>query len=112
MPHDVGDLLAELTLLAPGAAADGNPQTSVAGLVPAVRVSPTTVSELGQIVGWASRRGLAMAALGGGTKLGIGNPPSRLDLALDMSAMSSITEYDAADLVLTAQAGVTIQHLR
>jgi len=112
MPHDVGDVLAELALLAPGAASDGNPQTNVAGLVPAVSVSPTTVSELGQIVGWASRRGLAMAALGGGTKLGIGNPPSRLDLLLDMSAMNSVTEYDSADLVLTAQAGVTIQHLR
>ncbi len=75
-------------------------------------VRPTTVRELEQIVEWASRRGMAMAALGGGTKLGIGNPPSRLDLVLDMSAMNSVTEYDPEDLVLTAQAGATIQHLQ
>jgi glycolate oxidase FAD binding subunit len=53
-----------------------------------------------------------MAALGGRTKLGIGNPPSRLDLVLDMSAMNSITKYDPEDLVLTAQAGVTIQRVQ
>ena len=112
MPRDVVDVLAALTLLVPGATVDGKPQAKVAGVVPAVRVSPTTVRELEQIVGWASSRGMAMAALGGGTKLGIGNPPSRLDLVLDMSAMNSVTEYDPGDLILTAQAGVTIQHLQ
>jgi glycolate oxidase FAD binding subunit len=53
-----------------------------------------------------------MAALGGGTKLGIGNPPSRLDLLVEMSALDSVVEYDPENLILTAQAGTTIQHVQ
>ncbi len=112
MPPSFGDFLAELKVLVPGVTVEEDPQIKVAGVVPAVRVSPTTVRELEQIVGWASRHGMAMAALGGGTKLGIGNPPPRLDLVLDMSAMNSIIECDPENLVLTAQAGVTIQHVQ
>ena len=91
---------------------DGKPQTDIAGVAPAVRVTPTTVRELQDIVGWASKRRLAIAALGGGTTLGVGNPPSRLDLVIDTGRLSSIIDYDAEDLVLTAQAGATIHRLR
>ncbi|MFH0915388.1 MAG: FAD-binding oxidoreductase [bacterium] len=112
MPPDIGGVPAELALLVPGTALDGNPQIEIAGVTPAVGARPTTVHELEQIVGWASKRGMAMAALGGGTKLGIGNPPSRVDMVLDMSAMDSVIEYDPENLVLTAQAGVTIQHVQ
>ena len=112
MRPSVGDALAELALLVPGAAIDGNSKTPVAGVEPALRVSPATVRELEQTVGWASGRAMAMAAIGGGTKLGIGNPPSRLDLVLDMSTLDSIVEYDPENLVLTAQAGATIEHLQ
>ena len=112
MPPSHGDVQAELALLAPDASVDGDPQIAVAGVVPAVRVSPTTVQELAQIVGWASRRGMALAPLGGGTKLGIGNPPSRLDLVLDMAALDSVVEYDPENLVLTAQAGVRIHYIQ
>ena len=112
MPHSVSDNLAELALLVPSAAVDGDSKIPVAGVVSTLRVSPSTVRELEQTVGWASDRGMAMAVLGGGTKQGIGNPPSRLDLLLDTSALDSIVEYDPENLVLTAQAGITIEHLQ
>lgn len=99
-------------LLVPASTVEASPGATVAGVVPAVRVRPNTIGDIEAIVGWASKRGMAMAALGGRTKLGIGNPPSRLDVVLDMGAMDSMVEYDADDLVLTAQAGATIQRLR
>jgi glycolate oxidase FAD binding subunit len=112
MSSDAADILAELTVLAPGAAVDGKPQINVAGVVPTAQVRPSTVRDLEQIVGWASRRGLALAAVGGRTKLGVGNPPSRLDVVLDMTGLDAIIEYDPEDLVLTAQAGATIQKVQ
>jgi len=112
MPRDIGDLVAELTSLVPGVAVDGDPQDDVAGVLPRACVHPTTVDDLAQVVGWASCCGLAMAARGGGTKSGLGNPPSRLDLVLDMSWLDSVTEYDPEDLVLTAQAGISIARVR
>ncbi|MCL5735005.1 MAG: FAD-binding oxidoreductase, partial [Actinobacteria bacterium] len=69
-------------------------------------------NQIAETMGWASSRGMAVAAVGGGTKLGFGNPPVRLDLVLDMSAMDSVVELDSHDLVVTAQAGANIQQLR
>jgi glycolate oxidase FAD binding subunit len=112
MPGDAVDLVAELRALVPAASVDGKPQTNVAGVVPAAQVRPTAVPELQQVASWASRRGIALAAIGGGTKLGMGNPPSRLDVVLDMRGLDSIIEYDPRDLVLTAQAGATIQKIQ
>jgi glycolate oxidase FAD binding subunit len=105
-------MMAELAALVPRATVDGRPQTDIAGVAPAVRVTPTTVRELEDIVGWASKRRMAMAALGGGTTLGVGNPPSRLDLVIDTGRLNSVVDYDAEDLVLTAQAGTTVHQLR
>jgi glycolate oxidase FAD binding subunit len=112
MPHEIGDVLAELLLLVPGCPVHEDPQIAIAGVKPAACVSPTNVGEVQRIVGWASRSGVTMAALGGRTKLGIGNPPSHLDLVLDMSALDAVVEYDAEDLVLSAQAGVNIARLQ
>jgi glycolate dehydrogenase FAD-binding subunit len=105
-------MLAELTTLLPGTEARGRPQTDVAGVSALVEVRPTSLGELEQTVRWASGRSLALAALGGTTKLGVGNPPSRLDLLLDVSGLDSVIEYDPQDLVLTAQAGVTVQQVQ
>ena len=112
MARDGDAILAELTALIPGVALDANPRLAIAGVVPLVQVRPTTVAELEEIVGWASRRGMRVAAVGGRTKLGVGNPPSRLDVVLETTALDSISEYDPEDLVLTAQAGVTIDKLQ
>jgi len=112
IPAGTGEVVAEPDPPPAFAAAGDHPQTSVAGVEPAARVRPATVRELAETVAWASGRDMAMAAVGSGTRLGIGNPPSRLDLMLDMSALDAVVDYDADDLVMTAEAGATIGQLQ
>ncbi len=48
---------------------------------------------------------------GGCTKLGIGLPPSRYDIALDLSRMNRVLAYDPQDLTLGVEPGVRIEDL-
>ena len=53
----------------------------------------------------AAEHELAVVARGAGGRLGWGVPPSRCDLMVDMSRMSSVVEHSAGDLVARVQAG-------
>ena len=48
---------------------------------------------------------------GGATRLGVGDPPTRYDVGLDLSALSGIVEYEPDDLVATVRAGTTLAEL-
>ena len=47
-----------------------------------------------------------------GTKLGIGNPPEKVDLTLLMGQFNEVLEYEPADLSVTVQAGVRLSELQ
>jgi glycolate oxidase FAD binding subunit len=49
---------------------------------------------------------------GGGGHSGLGNAPARHDIALDMTALNSIVDYEPGDLTLTCGAGITLGELR
>ena len=63
------------------------------------------------MIALAAAEGLAVAARGSGSALDLGAPPARLDLVLDLSRLTGILEYVPADMVATAQAGVTLDAL-
>lgn len=54
----------------------------------------------------------AVIPSGGLTMLGLGMPPARYDVALDMSAMNSIVEYEPDDFTITVQAGLSLADLQ
>ena len=81
---------------------------SVAGIAPRVEVTPHTVDEAARVMVRAAEAGAAIVPCGGGSKLALGNPPSRVDLLLRTSALDRTVEYDAENLVITVEAGVTI----
>ena len=56
--------------------------------------------------------GQAVVPWGAGTKQGWGNAPRAYDLALDLSALDRILEYEPADLVVTVQAGTPLAALQ
>lgn len=58
-----------------------------------------------------AERDLAVVLAGGGTKLHWGPPPERCDVLLDLCCMNEILEHAAGDLVVRAQAGVTMAAL-
>ena len=85
---------------------------AVAGVQPKLVIEPGTESELAEVLRLSNEAGLTVIPHGGGTKLGWGNPPSRVDIILSTERMSEIIEHAWADLTVSVEAGCTIQRLQ
>jgi glycolate oxidase FAD binding subunit len=81
------------------AAIDGRPPRWV--------VRPRTVTEAAAVVALAHDEKLAVAPRGAGTALGLGAPPERVDVVLDLGGLDAILEHNPEDMTATVQAGVT-----
>lgn len=88
------------------------PDDAVAGLLPKVIVAPANEMELAEVLRRSNEAGIAVIPRGGGTKLGWGNPPSRVELVLSTARLNEITEHAWADLTVSVDAGCTIQKLQ
>ena len=53
-----------------------------------------------------------MIPIGGRTMLGLGMPPARYDLALDLSGLNRIVDYEPNDFTITVEAGMTLAELQ
>jgi glycolate oxidase FAD binding subunit len=80
-------------------------------IAPSAVAKPSTAEEVAEIVRFAALEKIALIPCGNRTKLGIGMPPSRYDLALDMTAIHHIAHYDPGDLTLSADAGLLLANL-
>ena len=89
--------------LAPGYAVDG--------IEPSRVERPATVDALSGLLREADARGEVVVPWGGGTSMGLGNLPERVDLALDLRGLNEIVSYDPADLTVAVQAGMTLAEL-
>ncbi|HEX4543842.1 MAG TPA: FAD-binding oxidoreductase, partial [Candidatus Acidoferrum sp.] len=74
-------------------------------LTPSAVAKPSSSEQVAEIVRFAALEHLALIPCGNRTKLGIGMPPSRYDLALDMTSLNKIAHYDPGDLTLSVDAG-------
>ncbi|RVX38160.1 glycolate oxidase FAD binding subunit [Nonomuraea polychroma] len=84
---------------------------AVSGVKPRWVALPETVEEVAAVLRACAERDLAVVPAGGGTKLHWAPPPERCDVLLDMCCMNEILEHAAGDLVVRAQAGVTMDAL-
>jgi glycolate oxidase FAD binding subunit len=84
---------------------------NVCGLLPSAVVSPADAPQIAEILRFAAAERLAVIPTGGCSKLGIGSPPARYDIALDLSRMNRVLAYDPNDLTLGVQPGVQIRDL-
>jgi glycolate oxidase FAD binding subunit len=75
---------------------------------PSAAVRPGSEQEVADVVNFAGREKLASVVSGAQTKLGIGMPPRRYDLAVDLSRLDRIIAYDPEDLTLSAEAGTPL----
>jgi glycolate oxidase FAD binding subunit len=102
-------------LLASGIAADiraPEPERdSVDGQRAGAVVVPHDAAGVAAALAWASERRLAVLIRGGGTKLGWGRPPSRIDLILDTSRLNRIVAHQHGDLTVTVEAGMRLAEL-
>jgi glycolate oxidase FAD binding subunit len=84
---------------------------AVDGFSPSAIVLPASAAEVEEVVRFAASEGLAIISCGSRSKLEIGMPPARYDIALDMRGLCQIANYDAGDLVLSVDAGIALRQL-
>lgn len=85
---------------------------AVDGVAPSAIAKPGSAAEVAEIVRFAIAEKLCVIPTGGRTKLGIGHPPDRYDIAIDMTGLKQLAHYDPGDLTLSADAGMTVHALQ
>jgi len=90
---------------------DAGPGDAVCGVTPTWVALPETTEEVSAVLRACAEHDLAVVPTGGGTKLHWGPAPERCDVLLDLCCMNEIVEHAAGDLVVRAQAGVTMEAL-
>ncbi len=71
---------------------------------------PASEEELAAIVASAGREGEPLEIVGGGTRRGLGRPVQAAR-TVDLSALSGITAYNPAELVMSARAGTPLSEI-
>jgi len=85
---------------------------AVDGMAPELVVRPGTQEEAAQVVAAAHAAGAAMIPWGGGTAMGLGNPPTRVDVVVQLDRLDQLVEWDPANLTVTAEAGMRLGALQ
>jgi glycolate oxidase FAD binding subunit len=83
----------------------------VDGLSPRRVERPTSPEQLAELLLSASQEGEAVLPVGSGRALGLGDPPQRIDVALETGGLDRIVEASQCDLTLTVEAGVTLAQI-
>jgi glycolate oxidase FAD binding subunit len=84
---------------------------AIAGHAPMAVLKPRLAEEVAEIVSFAVAENLAVVACGSRSKLELGMPPRRYDLALDMTDLRQIAHYDPGDLTVSVDAGMPLHEL-
>lgn len=85
---------------------------AVDGSALAWALRPPDAEALARALRVLAERGLPAVVRGGGSRLGLGNPPRGARLLLDAGALDGVVELDAAEGVLCARAGTPLATLR
>jgi len=74
-------------------------------------VRPGALEQVARVLALASAESLAVAPRGAGSSVGLGHPPRRLDLVLDLSRLDAVLDYVPEDMVASVQAGISLDAL-
>ena len=86
-------------------------QYAVDEIIPSAVAKPASAEDVAEIVRFAALEKLALIPCGHRTKLEIGMPPSRYDIALDMTGVHQVAHYDPGDLTVSVDAGANFNEL-
>lgn len=84
----------------------------IGGISPGGVAWPGSADEVAELVRLSAADGLAVIPCGARTKLEMGLPPERYDLAIDMTRLDRATAYDPGDLTLGVEAGCALAKLQ
>lgn len=85
---------------------------SVDGVLPGLVVRPATQAEVAAVLAACSAATAAVIPWGGGTTMGLGNRPPRVDVVVCLERLDRIIELDVANLCVTVEAGVPLAALQ
>ncbi len=97
----------EYVLTGPAAA-----RFAVDAVVPALAVRPGSQQEVASVAAACSAAGASMLQWTDGALIGLGNPPSRLDVVVCLDRLTRIVEFDDANLNVSVEAGVPLDALQ
>lgn len=84
---------------------------SIGGRVPRLAIRPESREEVVEIVRACASARHSLLPWGGGISLTRASAPGRYDVALDLTGLARIVEYEPDDFTITAECGVRIQDL-
>ncbi|MDQ6899171.1 MAG: FAD-binding oxidoreductase [Candidatus Dormibacteraeota bacterium] len=84
---------------------------SVDDQAPSRSERPDSPEQLAEALQASATGGEKVIPVGGGRLLGLGNPPSAFDVTLSTRGLNRIVEFSPADLVVSVEAGVTLEEL-
>ncbi len=116
MLSDLGSLRGRLEGIVGASHVSSDPASllplAVDGVIPGLEVRPGTQEEVSKVVATCAAAGAAMIPRGGGTAMGLGNPPWRVDVVVRLGRLDRIVEFDPANLCITAEAGMRLGALQ
>jgi glycolate oxidase FAD binding subunit len=108
--NGISDRLQEI-VGAPHFSSEGLAAYALDGVTPGCVVSPGSAAEVASILSLANREKLSVLPRGRGTKFALGGIPRAGDLVLAIGRFNRIVDYDAPNLTVTVEAGVTLGEL-
>ena len=82
-----------------------NPPLTIDGCRPSVMVAPANADQVAEILRFANTEKLKVLPCGGGSKLHMGNIPSRIDIAISTLRLIHVDSYEPADLTAIVGSG-------
>lgn len=116
MQPDLGRLRGRLEAMVGGAHVGVGPaegaRYAVDGMSPGLIVRPGSQEEVAAIVAACAEAGAAIIPWGGGTAMGLGNPPTRADVAVVLERLNRIVDHDVANLNVSVESAVRLAELQ
>ena len=81
---------------------------AVDGVTPQAAVFPESVERISEVLYHAASEGKTVVPWGGGTQMALGNRPRGVDLVLGIGRLNGMLFHEPADVVASAQAGITL----
>lgn len=85
-----------------------DPADRVDDRLPAIVARPTSAEEIAALLAAAARESLAVIPTAGGTRRAFGNAPERVDVLLDLGALTAVREWSPRDGVMIVEPAVAV----
>lgn len=108
---EVREALTALVGAAQVATGEGLGRYRLGGRLPALALLPADEGEVSRVLALAWERRLAVIPWGAGRHQGMGRPPERYDVALDLTRMDRLVAHEVGDMTATVQAGLPLGRL-